>query len=582
MNIRFGLMPESYKHEYLYDYSIYERKAREDKFLANKSIGVDTAKNDTASFQLLVLGDEAASFTIGDEAYFSTNDVRENVRIDVDFPLEIKLFHIGAVVDDDSIRKCDILLGDANVEMQANEPCCIWVESKIGSDVGAGEYNGTIYIYTHRMFEAEKLVGTLSFTVNVHNVTMPSGSERRFHLDLWQHNSNIARKHEVSLYSDRHFEILEKYVSSLGELGQSAITVIASEIPWSGQRCYNLKNDGSDLFEYSMIKVSRKKDGTYTYDFSIMQRYIDLCMKYGIDREIEVFGLCNIWIDDGEYSFKAKDYPEYIRVRYFDEAKRTYAYMDKAQDLRAYIKALYEYFSEKGYLDIVRVVADEPADAERYRKSLGEVLAAGPEFKFKTAVNHAEFIEEFKNQISDFVPGLFLTSSRYEMLRKMVNERTHRILWYVCCNPPIPNTYICSNLLESRAIGYLTKFMHFDGFLRWNYTVWPEDPRRDLRYHAPLWRCGDTNFVYPSRGGEVLLSIRYKALMRGILDYELLCMVEERGGKALVEEIIDSVVVVNTPYELDNLDRKLASDIVSLDYNKYDDAKKRMLAFLEK
>lgn len=43
-----------------------------------------------------------------------------------------------------------------------------------------------------------------------------------FELDLWQHNANIARMHEVERYSDEHMAVLEHYVQSLAALGQKA------------------------------------------------------------------------------------------------------------------------------------------------------------------------------------------------------------------------------------------------------------------------------------------------------------------------------------------------------------------------
>ena len=218
------------------------------------------------------------------------------------------LSHIGAVRDDDGIRKADILLHDATVEIDPDEICCIWAEAAIGTEIAAGTYEGKIEIYTHRMFETETLAQSLPFTVTVYDITLPPAQERSFYLDLWQHNSNIARKHETPLYGDAHFAALESYIKSLGALGQKAITIVASEIPWSGQRCFFDPQDKDDLFEYSMIRVRRDRAGEYQYDFSVMQRYIDLCFRYGIKDEIEVFGLCNIWAcDDEEYSFMPKD-----------------------------------------------------------------------------------------------------------------------------------------------------------------------------------------------------------------------------------------------------------------------------------
>jgi hypothetical protein len=76
-------------------------------------------------------------------------------------------------------------------------------------------------------------------------------------------------------------------------------------------------------------------------------------------------------------------------------------------------------------------------------------------------------------------------------------------------------------------IGVMNYHLGFDGFLRWAYTIWPENPRLDARYS--FFECGDTAFVYPAYNGDVLLSLRYKGLLRGISDYELLRLLGEKG-----------------------------------------------------
>ena len=86
----------------------------------------------------------------------------------------------------------------------------------------------------------------------------------------------------------------------------------------------------------------------------------------------------------------------------------------------------------------------------------------------------------------------------------------------------------------------------FNGFLRWNYTVWPEDPRRELRFSR--FEAGDTNFVYPAYNGDVLLSLRYKSLRRGIADYELACAVAARNGEKECGRYFDPLLYVKEPY----------------------------------
>jgi hypothetical protein len=56
--------------------------------------------------------------------------------------------------------------------------------------------------------------------------------------------------------------------------------------------------------------------------------------------------------------------------------------------------------------------------------------------------------------------------------------------------------------------------MGFDGFLRWAFNNWVEDPEVDSRYIR--WPSGDTYFVYP----DAQSSIRFERLREGIQDYE--------------------------------------------------------------
>lgn len=528
MNLKVTIVDESYKATYGVD------SYGKDIIFEDTLNTFISCKNDWVAFQLLLESDEDFYLNVGKRPNFSPKGPIKNLRVEGKIDdLQAKLFPVGFVEDDDRVYKTDMLLNDEVIFVEKDRIQPVWVEISIPKDAPLKDYRGKIDIYVQSMFDDEDLIRTLDFTINVKNVTLPDSKDFRFHLDLWQHLSNIARKHDVHLWSDEHFKVLENYVKSLAELGQKAITIIASEIPWSGQRCYRVKNYLSDLFEYNMVRVEKDRSG-YHYDFSIVERYIDLCMKYGIDREIEVFGLINIWLDP-EYGYTgvAEDYPDGIRIRYYDREDGCFKYMRKGEDIKSYIKSLEEFFIKKGLIDKVRIVADEPGDIEKYRKSLETIKEVAGSFKFKAAINHPEFIDEFKDTITDFVPVLPGVCEKWELLKRLQKEIDGRLLWYVCCWPPYPNTFISSPLIESRLIGIFTAFIGLDGFLRWNYTVWPENPRERISYRFPYWRAGDTNFVYPGRDGRPILTLRYKNLKRGIEDYELIMMLKERSEDTL-------------------------------------------------
>jgi len=194
-----------------------------------------------------------------------------------------------------------------------------------------------------------------------------------------------------------------------------------------------------------------------------------------------------------------------------------------------------------GQMHKVRLAADEPGDIDAYRASLSHLFSVAPSFKCKAAINHSVFIPAFGNEVYDFAPSLWSLCEEYDKMKEyQATMEGKRFLWYVCCGPAYPNTFVRSLLTESYFIGVLTSYMGLDGFLRWNYTVWNDDPRGDIRYGN--WAAGDTNFVYPASNGAPLLTLRYKALKRGIELYELLERLKATGDEEAVEKAFSFVI----------------------------------------
>jgi len=582
MKVLCGLMDESYKYQYGIELQ------DESEIFKPSEISLVSGRRDWVAFQLLIKSDEDFALSVGNRPVFSPKGPLPNIRVKCKldgFPdAIIKMYPIGLIEDDDRIYKADLLLDDEVVDVDKGKIQPVWIEISILEDTKPGVYKGEVNLYAQSMFEDEQNIKTFNFTLTVKNVLLHKPKDFNFHLDLWQHLSNIARKHKVHLWSNEHFEVIEKYVKSLADLGQKAITIIASEIPWSGQRCFRVKNYPSDLFEYNMARIEKDETGRYIYDLSVIERYVNMCFSYGIDREIEIFGLINIWTDsENGYDSIVEDYPDAIRIRYYNRADGCYKYMRTANEIKDYIKALEQFFIKKGWIEKVRIVADEPGDTELYYKRLKLLKKIAPTFKFKAAINHPEFIDRFKDEIDDFVPILPCVCEKWEELEKLKEQIKGRFLWYVCCWPPRPNTFISSPLLESRLIGILTAFINFDGFLRWNYTVWPEKPRERLSYRYPHWKAGDTNFVYPSWNGGPIFSLRYKNLKRGIEDFELISMLKKTrtDSQLILEKIWDKIFRTKNIIDFSPSYDKRAEELYSLDYADYQAFRTALLEALE-
>ena len=506
-----------------------------------RKVELSACKNSTAAFQIVILSDTATAINTGIHPWFSEIEDVSNIRLAHSGELNAELSHLDIHHDDTPYYYADAMLRQPVVQVKENIPHSIYVEIPVSDDIESRKYSGKIKIYASKLFEDEKLLGELTYTVDVNNICLPDVKERDFYLDLWQHNSNIARKAEVPLWSEEHFRIIEQYIKTLSDLGQRAITIVATEIPWCGQRCFQNKDTPSNLFEYSMISVKKNSNRTYSFDYSVMDRYINLCMKYGIDEEIEVFGLLGNWqsVTDGYYNYT--DYCDVLRIRY-ENTDGTYSYMHKSKDIENYIVSLQNHFIEMGWIDKVRVTADEPWEKEAFEVSFNRLCKIAPNFKYKSAIGKYEFYDSFKEKISNFAPSVLSFMNEYNDFSQAVkNDLERQFIWYVCCSPEAPNTYLHSDLLETRYIAILTHYCGLKGLLRWNYTVWPDNPRKDIRYS--MFAAGDTNFVYPAGDMSPLLTLRYKMLNRAIEDFELLQMVKKSGDEETVNYIYDKIII---------------------------------------
>ena len=124
---------------------------------------------------------------------------------------------------------------------------------------------------------------------------LPEPKDWHFHLDLWQNPYAVARYHGVELWSEEHFEVMRPLMTLLAEAGQKVITTTLIPKPWGGQTY--------DHFE-SMVKWIKKDDGTWDYDFSIFDKWVEFMMECGVTAQINCYSIV----------------PWSLRFQYYDEA----------------------------------------------------------------------------------------------------------------------------------------------------------------------------------------------------------------------------------------------------------------------
>ena len=389
----------------------------------------------------------------------------------------------------------DLLNNDNDFIIDAPGTRPVWISIDIPADVPAGIYTGSI--------TRKSASGTVDHRINLEvlNKQLPAPSEWYFHLDLWQNPFAVARFHGVELWSKDHLDLLRPLLKKLANAGQKCITTTLIDKPWGDNKpCY-------DDFR-SMINWSREKDGTWKFDYAVFDQYVNLSMECGIKKQINCYSMVPI---NNKFSWFDEETSETVVMEAIpgtEEYENIWRFF--LLDFRAHVK-------EKGWLELTTLALDE-REEEEMTNMFRFLKQTAPEFKIAMAGFYYENINssiyDFSSNWRDYgrIPGEAIKSRKNSGLMTT---------YYVACGIPKPNNFTFSPPSESCFEGWIAAAMGFDGFLRWAYNSWPENPLIDSRYIK--WPAGDTYLIYPGP----LSSIRFERLREGIQDYEKIRILRE-------------------------------------------------------
>lgn len=507
--------------------------------------------------------------------------------------LGVELFTIGYVEDENDVPTMEFL-DRIGVSTGVARDHGVYIRLRVTSGVVDGSYEIPIRIFTQTAGfcdEEESWSSCIHVRVAA-NVRLPQPQDWRFHLDLWQHLSSIARAHAVLLWSDAHFKLIDRYFALLAELGQKCVTIVATELPWVGQQCHIELAYPSALYEHAILEVfevsptASTSAPSFEIDFQHFDRLLSLANKHHMDAEIEIFGLVSIWRDvahgfDGpveqrprvappmrrrsssssmlaaQHRMPNEKFPGTMdgsdtrddarsvpidgwRIRCLHRPTQRVRYLRRMPEIERFIELVYAHCVALGIVDRVRVCADEPTDLPLFNAQMEFLQRLAPGFKVKVAMNNLEFFHSAMPAILDAVPILPLACADIEIthrLTQQLHEKGGKCCWYVCCAPAYPNQFVSSPLVEGELIGFLTFFLELDGFLRWNYCLWPAMPWTSLKWRTPSWKVGDMYFVLPGKDGQPVETLRLESLRMAIQTFELLCLAKEQLPVMQMEQL---------------------------------------------
>lgn len=393
----------------------------------------------------------------------------------------------------------DHLLKEMPVKAMSTQ--AIWIDCRLPQSITPGVYKGTVTVK-----DGDNILSTLKLDIKAASRILPAPSQWGYHLDLWQSPFAVARYYQVPLWSQEHLDAMRPLMKMLADAGQKIITTTLMHKPWNGQT--------HDYFE-TMVTWMKKADGTWSFDYTVFDKWVEMMMNVGIDKQINCYSMV----------------PWKLSFQYFDQASNTLQFVQTAPGEKAYeemwiamLSSFSKHLRDKGWFDICTIAMDE-RPMEVMQKTLQVIRKADPEFKVSLAGN---FHQELEADIYDYCIAIGTTYPE-EVIVRRANENKPTT-YYTCCAEAFPNTFTFSDPAEAAWMSYYAAKDHLDGYLRWAYNSWPLEPLLDSRFDA--WAAGDTYLVYPGARS----SIRFEKLIEGIQAHEKVTILRkefaEKGNKA--------------------------------------------------
>lgn len=414
----------------------------------------------------------------------------------------------------------DVLDLKESMNIPAGRKQPVWMTVNVPSNAKPGKYRGKLTVSSSNAKSR-----SLPVELIVSDHILPPDSDWTFHLDLWQNPYSVARYENVPLWSDAHFEAMRPVMKMLADAGQKSVTTTIMNRPWNGQT--------EDAFGSMVTKIHRI-DGTWLYDYTIFDRWVEFMFSLGIDKQINCYSMIP-WALEFDYIDQATSSPATFQAAPGSEEYNEY--------WGAFIADFARHLKAKGWFEKTMIAMDE-RPLESMQAVLGLIRKVEPAFKISLAGSYHEPV------IYDIVDFSETFSGKREFPESAKAKRKELGLTttiYTCCAEAHPNMFVISDPDEAAWLGWFAQAENYDGYLRWAYNSWTLDPLTDTRFRT--WPAGDCFVVYPGGRG----SVRFSKLTEGIQNFEKVRILRAQWQKEGNEAKLAQLTEVLKPFTSDKI-----------------------------
>ncbi len=346
----------------------------------------------------------------------------------------------------------------------------------------------------------------------------------------WFHCDALSTYYNVPVFSEAHWKIIENFLQKAVQRGMNMVLTPIHTPP--------LDTDiGAERQTVQLVKVIRNNPERYEFDFSLLDRWVHLCLRLGI----QYFEMAHLytqwgaaaapkitaWTQDGERRIFGWDTP---------------ACGDEYRNfLSQYLPALTKHLHALGVFDRCYFhISDEPGRENRdaYLAAKSQVARYLNGFPLIDALSDATLFDDGtvdRPVAATDAIGPFL-------------ERKVPGLWaYYCCGQhlDVSNSFIAMPGERTRILGVQLYKYQIAGFLQWGYNFYFG---RNSRYLVNpfrtsdgdgCWPAGDPFLVYPSADGRALDSLRGYLTQKAFDDVRALRLLETLTGRESVISLLD-------------------------------------------
>lgn len=376
-------------------------------------------------------------------------------------------------------------------EIPAHSSVPAWIDISIPKDTVPGCYRGALTITVDSGDPASIVV---ECTLHVIDLVQPAPSDTGTLVELWQYPFAVAEYYgvkETEYFTDTHFNYLSDSLTAYRETGGTAVTATIVEEAWNHQSFYG---------NPSMIKWFRRTDGTFSFDYSWYDRWVSYAVHLGILNPSAGIGSIQCysivpWENQIGYTDLASGQ---YRTERFTPGTREWNILWKE-----FLTDFLNHSEEMGWLDLTYIAMDE--------RKIEELIPAvdlihsvrseksGKRFRIFSALNYNRQNDpSFTDRIDDISVALCHIDQESSLFRRFTaHRRTLGLKTTIYnCTGIYPGSFLYNDPAENEWMMWYTLAQGADGFLRWAWDNWTDDPLGGNSYSA--FEPGDCWYVYPA------------------------------------------------------------------------------------